>query len=107
MSFKTVRRDIVLYADGNITEVTRDHTVVFSYKPEIQKGGGAFSCQRLPNGNVVTGCYAAYTREGKGTGMLEITRDKKPVWRYVSPNVRDTSMMGVHKLSGGAEIPLR
>jgi len=229
----------VLFADGNITEVTRDHTVVFEYKPEIQEGGGAYSCQRLPNGNtvvgenasgrvvevdkdgkvvfsmrtrfvalsahhhmrmvrkldngnylvchsgdnivreykpdgttawekkakalafaavrlpngntmvstlgqiteygkdgnevwefkntdvpgvviqnmtgihvlpngnVVTGCYAAYNREGKGTGLLEITRAKKLVWRYVSPGLRDKSMMGVHKLVDGAEPPLR
>ena len=229
----------VLFADGNITEVTRDHTVVFEYKPEIQEGGGAYSCQRLrngntvvgenasgrvvevdkdgkvvfslmtrfaatnahhhmrmvrkldngnylvchsvdnivreykpdgttawekktkalafaavrlpngntmvstlgqiteydkdgnevwefkntdvpgvviqnmtgihvlPNGNVVTGCYAAYNREGGGTGLLEVTRAKKLVWRYVSPGLRDKSMMGVHKLVEGAEPPLR
>lgn len=229
----------VMFADGNITEVTRDHQVVFEYKPEIQKGGGAYSCQRLPNGNTVVGenasgrvvevdkdgkvvfsfmtrygstddhhhmrmvrklangnylvshsqanivreykpdgttaweikakalafaavrlpngntlsstlnqvteydpngkevwefkntdipgvtirnitgiqvlpngnlvmgCYSAYDKEGQGTGMLEITRDKKLVWRYVSPGLRDKSMMGVHKILGGAEPPLR
>jgi uncharacterized protein YndB with AHSA1/START domain len=229
----------VLFADGNITEVTRDHKVVFEYKPEVQKGGGAYSCQRLangntvvgenasgrvvevdpagkvvfsfltrygntddhhhlrmarklengnylvchsqanivreykpdgttawekptkalafaavrlangntlvsslsqiteydkdgnevwefkktelpgvliqnitginvlPNGNIVAGCYAAYTKEGDGTGMFEITRAKKLVWRYVSPERRDKNMMGVHKLVGGAEPPLR
>lgn len=229
----------VLFADGNITEVTRDHVVAFTYAPEIQKGGGAYSCQRLPNGNtvvgenasgrvvevdkdgkvvfslmtrfvtandhhhmrmvrkldngnylvchsgdnlvreykpdgttawekktkalafaavrlpngntmvstlgqiteydkggnevwefkktdvpgvviqnmtgihvlpngnVVTGCYSAYTKEGEGTGMLEVTRDKKLVWRYVSPGLHDKSMMGVHKLVEGAEPPLR
>jgi len=229
----------VLFADGNITEVTRDHKVVFEYKPENQKGGGAYSCQRLPNGNtvvgenasgrvvevdkagkvvfsmmtrygktddhhhmrmvrklangnylvchsqanivreykpdgstawekptkglafaavrlpdgdtlistlsqiteydkdgkevwefkkddlpgvtiqnmtgiqvlpngnVVTGCYSAYTKEGAGTGMLEITRDRKLVWRYASPGCRDKNMMGVHKLVPGAETPLR
>ena len=229
----------VLFADGNVAEVTRDHKVVFEYKPEIQKGGGAYSCQRLangntvvgenasgrvvevdkdgkvvfslltrygntddhhhmrmvrklangnylvchsqanivreykpdgstawekatkglgfaavrlpsgntlvsslsqlteydtagnevwefkkddlpgvviqnmtglqvlPNGNVVTGCYSAYTKEGAGTGMLEVTRDRKLVWRYVSPGQRDKSMMGVHKLVGDAQPPLR
>ncbi len=229
----------VLFADGNITEVTRDHKVVFEYKPEVQKGGGAYSCQRLangntvvgenasgrvvevdkngkvvfsfmtrygktddhhhmrmvrklangnylvchsqanmvreykpdgttawekptkalafaavrlpngntlastlsqlteydqdgnevwefkktdvpgvtiqnmtgmhvlPNGNVVVGCYSAYTKEGAGTGMFEITRDKKLVWRYVSPGLREKSMMGVHKQGEGVEPPLR
>lgn len=229
----------VIFADGNITEVTRDHQVVFEYKPENQKGGGAYSCQRLangntvvgenasgrvvevdkdgkvvcafatrygntddhhhlrmvrklangnylvshslgnvvreyrpdgstawerqtkgltfaavrlasgntlvstlgqiteydkdgnevwefkkddlpgvtiqnmtgiqvlPNGNIVTGCYAAYTPEGAGTGMLEITREKKLVWRYVSPGRRDTNMMGVQKVVAGEAVPLR
>ena len=229
----------VMFADGNITEVTRDHKVVFEYKPEIQKGGGAYACQRLengntmvgenasgrvvevdkdgkvifslttkdvetgshhnlrmvrklangnylvchsgkncvieykpdgsvvwekktkalafaavrlpngntlvsslsqiteydkdghevwefkstdipgvkiqnmtgmhvlPNGNMVVGCYSAYTKEGEGTGMFEITRDKRLVWRYVSPGLRDKSMMGVHKQVPGAERPLR
>ena len=229
----------VLLADGNITEVTPDHKVVFEYKPEDQKGGGAYSCQRLadgntvvgenasgrvvevdkdgkvvfsfmtrfeskndhhhmrmvrklangnylvchsgdnlvreyrpdgstawekktkalafaaarlvngntlvstlaqiteydpdgnqvwefaatdilgvtiqnmtgfqvlPNGNLVVGCYAAYTKEGQGTGMFEITRDKKLVWKYESPGQRDKSMMGVHKLSGTATPPVR
>ena len=229
----------VLFADGNVTEVTREHKVVFEYKPENQKGGGAYSCQRLangntvvgenasgrvvevdkdgkvvfsmmtrfgntdehhhlrmvrklangnylvshsqanivreykpdgttawekptkglsfaavrlangntlassldqvteydkdgnevwefkktdlpgvliqnmtgihvlPNGNIVVGCYSAYTKEGEGTGMFEITRDKKLVWRYMSPGRRDTSMMGVQKLVEGSEPPLR
>ena len=229
----------VLFADGNITEVTRDHKVVFEYKPENQKGGGAYSCQRLPNGNtvvgenasgrvvevdkdgkvvfslktnygktddhhhmrmvrklangnylvshsqanvvreyrpdgttawekpakalafaavrlangntlvsslnqlteydkdgnqvwefkkddlpgvviqnmtgiqvlpngnVVIGCYSAYTKEGAGTGLLEITRERNLVWRYVSPGRRDTSMMGVQLLLAGSEPPLR
>jgi outer membrane protein assembly factor BamB len=229
----------VLFADGNITEVTRDHKVVFEYKPEIQKGGGAYSCQRLANGNtvvgenasgrvvevdpsgkvvfwfmtrygktddhhhmrmvrklangnylvchsqanivreykpdgstawekptkalafaavrlpsgntlistlnqiteydcdgtevwefkktdlpgvllqnitgihslsngnIVAGCYSAYTKEGQGTGLFEITRDKKLVWRYVSPGLRDKSMMGVHKQGESGALPLR
>lgn len=229
----------VLFADGNITEVTREHQVVFEYRPEIQEGGGAYSCQRLtngntvvgenasgrvvevdkngkvvfsmmtryghtdahhhmrmvrklangnylvshsqakilreyrpdgttawekptkalvfaavrlvngntlastldqiteydkggnevwefkktdvpdvtiqnitgihvlPNGHIVAGCYSAYTQDGQGTGMFEITRDKKLVWRYVSPGFRDKSMMGVHKQVESTEPPLR
>ena len=229
----------VLFADGNVTEVTRGHEVVWMYKPENQKGGGAYSCQRLPDGktvvgenasgrvvevdgegkvvfavqtrfesqndhhhmrmarklangnylvchsgdnvvreyrpdgttawekktkalafaavrlpggntmvssldqvteydpegrevwefrkgdvpgvliqnmtgiqvlpggNLVAGCYGAYTKEGEGTGMFEVTRDKRLVWRYVSPGLRDKSMMGVHKLAGDGAVPLR
>lgn len=229
----------VLFADGNVTEVTRGHEVVWTYKPENQKGGGAYSCQRLPDGktvvgenasgrvvevdgegkvvfavqtrfesqndhhhmrmarklangnylvchsgdnvvreyrpdgttawekktkalafaavrlpggntmvssldqvteydpegrevwefrkgdvpgvliqnmtgiqvlpggNLVAGCYGAYTKEGEGTGMFEVTRDKRLVWRYVSPGLRDKSMMGVHKQAADGAVPLR
>jgi len=33
----------------------------------------------LANGHVVAGCYQAY-QDGVGCGLLEISRDKKPVW---------------------------
>jgi len=64
--------------------------------------------QVLKNGNLVVGCYGAYDKgkDGAGTGMFEITRAKKLVWRYVSPGRRDKSMMAVQKLEGDA-VPLR
>ena len=61
----------------------------------------------LPNSNLVVGCYAAYTKEGQGTGMFEITRAKQLVWRYASPGLRDKNMMGVQKLVAADETPLR
>jgi len=61
----------------------------------------------LPNNNLVVGCYAAYTKEGQGTGMFEITRAKQLVWRYASPGLRDKNMMGVQKLVAADETPLR
>jgi len=45
----------ILYADGGVTEVTRDHKVVFEYKSAVTKGGGAYGCQRLENGNTMIG----------------------------------------------------
>lgn len=46
----------VLFADGaTVTEVTPEHKTVFQYKPAEQKGGGAFSCQRLANGRTLVG----------------------------------------------------
>lgn len=46
----------ILYADGqSVTEITPDHKVVFQFKPELQQGGGAYACQRLPNGNTLIG----------------------------------------------------
>jgi hypothetical protein len=46
----------ILFADGDtVTEVTREHKVVWRYEPQERKGGGAYACQRLPNGNTMVG----------------------------------------------------
>ncbi len=46
----------VLFADGeSVTEVTSEKKVVFQYRSAEQKGGGAYSCQRLANGNTLVG----------------------------------------------------
>ncbi|MFA5194009.1 MAG: hypothetical protein WC740_25150 [Verrucomicrobiia bacterium] len=50
----------------------------------------------LSNGNIATGCYRAYEK-GEGTGLLEITREKKLVWRLSDPKLAGT-MMAVQKL---------
>jgi len=50
----------------------------------------------LPNGHIATGCYGAY-KGGKGTGLLEITRDKKLVWAYSNPK-SDGTMMAIEVL---------
>ncbi|OHE79086.1 MAG: hypothetical protein A2107_12525 [Verrucomicrobia bacterium GWF2_62_7] len=55
----------------------------------------------LPNGNIVTGCYRAYDK-GEGTGLLEITRDKKLVWRLSDPKLAGT-MMAVQKLDANGK----
>jgi outer membrane protein assembly factor BamB len=51
----------------------------------------------LSNGNIVIGCYSAY-KNGEGCGLLEITRERKVVWRYSNPKA-DNSMMSVELLS--------
>jgi hypothetical protein len=50
----------------------------------------------LSDGNIAAGCYAAY-KGGEGTGLLEITRDRKIVWRYSNPKA-DSSMMAIQRL---------
>jgi len=50
----------------------------------------------LPNGNIAAGCYAAY-KNGTGTGLLEITREKKLVWSYSNPK-GDGTMMALQVL---------
>jgi hypothetical protein len=54
----------------------------------------------LANGHIAVGCYAAY-RNGEGTGLFEITRDRKLVWRYANP-AGDKSMMAVQCLTPDA-----
>jgi outer membrane protein assembly factor BamB len=51
----------------------------------------------LANGNLVVGCYRAYNN-GEGSALLEITHDKKLVWRYANPR-GDGTMMPVELLS--------
>jgi outer membrane protein assembly factor BamB len=58
----------------------------------------------LPNGNVVAGCYQAYT-DGHGCGLLEVSREKKVVWSYSKPK-GDQTMMAVQLLSAeGKPLP--
>ncbi|MCX7046601.1 MAG: hypothetical protein NTX50_14085 [Candidatus Sumerlaeota bacterium] len=57
--------------------------------------------QLLPNGNIATGCYNAYDK-GEGTGLLEITRDKKLVWRYSNPSGEKT-MMPIERLDANSK----
>jgi hypothetical protein len=46
----------ILFADGvAVTEVAPDHTVVFQFRPQEQRGGGAYACQRLSDGNTLIG----------------------------------------------------
>lgn len=50
----------------------------------------------LADGDIAVGCYAAY-KGGEGTGLFEITRDRKIVWRYSNPKA-DSSMMSIQRL---------
>lgn len=60
--------------------------------------------QLLPDGNIAAGCYSAYDK-GEGTGLFEITRDKKLVWRFADPKTANT-MMAIQKLDkDGKPLP--
>ncbi len=43
----------ILFADGSVKEMDKDGNVVWQYKSEITKGGGAYSCQPLPKNKVL------------------------------------------------------
>lgn len=59
----------------------------------------------LPNGNIAVGVYSAYTKDGQGCGLLEVSRDKKVVWSFSDPKFA-RSMMAVQVLSAeGKALP--
>jgi len=116
-SFKNIAFAAVRLPNGNtlvssfdqVTEVTPDGKEIWEFKttdlPEL-KIRNMCGLHALKNGNIIIGNYNAYDKDGKGVGMFEITREKKLVWAYVSPGLKDKSMMGVQKLDGDFD-PLR
>jgi hypothetical protein len=68
------------------------------------KIGSITGIQLLPDGNIAAGCYRAYDKN-EGTGLFEITREKKLVWRFAGPQVAGT-MMAIQKLDkDGKPLP--
>jgi len=69
----------VLFADNNAQEIDpKTSQVVWSYKPENQKGGGTFSAQRLDNGLTLVG-------ENSTGRILEVDKDGKAVFELQLP----------------------
>lgn len=62
----------ILFADGNVTEVTPDKKIVFRYEPpENKEGWGSYTCQRLPNGNTLIGeNYSGIVKEIAPNGSV-------------------------------------
>ncbi|UDQ96465.1 hypothetical protein AAEX28_05220 [Lentisphaerota bacterium WC36G] len=52
----------------------------------------------LKNGNIVVGFYRSNISKN-GAGLIEITRDKRLVWRYVDINIPNKNMMSVQVLN--------
>lgn len=95
--------DVERRANGNtlvshvtgVTEFAPDHTAVWSFTSADLPGLNAANfcgIQELPNGNLVVGTWANGASDGSRTTAFEITRDKKVVWRWASPD--DSNMMG-------------
>jgi len=80
----------VLFADGKaVAEVTPDHRVAFEYRPAEQRGGGAFSCQRLANGNTVIGENSTgRVLEVDATGKIVFTLQTAPAELGAHHNMR-------------------
>lgn len=94
---------------NHVTEFGSDGKPVWQFNREELAGlelGMICGIHVQPNGNVVMGFYRA-VQTAHGAGLLEITRDKELVWRYVRPSGRtDRHMMGVQLLSAdGRPLP--
>lgn len=91
----------VIFADGNIKEVTPDKKVVFEYVPQEQKGGGAFSVQRLANGNTVIG-------ENSSGKIVEVDPAGKVIVSFQSkfenPEAHHNHLRMVRKTSAGTYL---
>ena len=85
---------------NGITEYSPAGTVVWSFKksdlPDLALGM-ICGIHIQPNGNIAMGIYRI-AREGKSAEFLEITREKKLVWRYKAEN-SPSARMGVHVLT--------
>lgn len=88
----------VLYANGEVREVDpKTKKVVFSYTSAVTKGGGAYSCQRLENGDTLIG------ENSKGK-VLEVSPDGKVVFELQLPLANEGehhNLRMVRKLKNG------
>ena len=102
IAFAAIRTDkgtTLVAALDKITEFDAKGTAIWEFSNKDVPGvkiTNMTGMHLLPNGNIVTGCYGAYDN-GEGCGLLEITRDKKLVWRLSDPKLAN-SMMAVQKL---------
>lgn len=88
----------VLHADNNVTEIDPNtDAVVWSYRPEDQKGGGTFACQRLANGCTMVG-------ENSAGRIVEVDPDGRIVFELKLPMCQPGShnnLRMVRKLDNG------
>ena len=69
----------VLFANSEVNEVDpKTKKIVFNYKSSVPGGGGAYSCQRLENGNTLIG-------ENSTGKILEVGPDGKVVFELQLP----------------------
>ena len=91
-------------ADGGVTEYDAKDAVVWRLDfsrdlPDIACGIPA-GIQRLPNGNTVVCNWGASTKGGKrGVSIIEVTPDKRPVWRVPSDGLEQVAQCQL--LTGG------
>jgi hypothetical protein len=89
-----------------ITEYDPKGQTVWEFKktdlPEVALGA-ITGIHVQPNGNIVMGIYSIQ-KVPNGAGALEITREKKLVWRYIDTAKNSNgAMMGVQLLDAGGK----
>jgi hypothetical protein len=112
LAFAAIRtpQDTTLVASlGQITEYDKTGKEIWEFNSKTDAPDVVIrnmtGIHLLPNGNIVTGCYSAYGKDGSGTGMLEISRDKKIAWRFANQKLSG-SIMAVQLLTpDGKPLP--
>ncbi|MBT3278992.1 MAG: hypothetical protein HN909_02765 [Phycisphaerales bacterium] len=88
--------NIVLGCLGGLYEYDKSSKVVWSMKKSEFPAGvitGYMTGVRVrKNGNVIVGMYRAYDRQGKGSAIVEVTKEKKVAWRYANRATASTIM---------------
>ena len=88
----------VLHADNNVAEINpKTSETVWSYRPEMQKAGATFSCQRLENGNTLVG-------ENSSGRLVEVDKAGKIVFELKLPLCKPgdhSNLRIVRKLANG------
>lgn len=84
-----------------ITELTPEGKTIWEFKKTDLPGvniGWIAGIQVLGNNNIVMGMYRPDMTEEKGAAYMEITRDKKLVWRFIELGRKGANYMTFHKL---------
>jgi len=103
-AFRTPRNTTYVSTLDNVTEYDAAGKKVWEFAPADVPGvtiRNMCGIHLLPNGNLAVGCYA-YNKGGEGTGLFEVTRDKKVLWRYSNPKA-DGSLMAIEVLDSNSK----
>jgi hypothetical protein len=79
-----------------VQELDRDRKVVWSYGP-AEGLEHPISAQRLENGNTLIG-------DAKLGRVIEVTPDKKTVWKFESPDLANMRMRNSHRTAQGTTL---
>ncbi len=92
------------YPNGNVIagcltcvyEYDKNDKVLWSMKksefPKDVVTGYLTGVRIRKNGNLVIGSYRGFNKQGKGSTIVEVTKDKTVVWRYVNRKMASTIM---------------